>query len=226
MATAAKDKGSGDNITIIVVFIRPLEELIAKGRQQAAGLESPDITGISSTSNYVFMSSRDSLEPSRDTSDFISPNVSFGNQDGGGVMFSPDPFANIQSPGAGFNFSSEEFNNQIGDQRLSGESQDRISEEHMQEILKQQSIDKVDDLFKMLDREDCSPSPEGDDARPLEEILAAARLQPQEEVDGVVDDDDSSDEEAIAERARRDAKSREQQAEEEAKAAAGKGGRK
>ena len=197
LATAAKDKGSGDNITIIVVFIRPVEELIARGRQQAAGLETPDIGGISSTSNYVFWSSRESLEPSRDKSDFISPNVSFGNQDGGGVMFSPDPFANIQSPGAGFNFSGEAFDNKIEDQRLSGESQDRISEEHMQEILKQQSIDKVDDLIKMLDREDCSPTPDEDDARPLEEILAAARLQPQDEVDGVVDDDDSSDDEIV-----------------------------
>ena len=197
LATAAKDKGSGDNITIIVVFIRPVEELIAQGRQNAAGLENPDIGGISSTSNYVFWSSRESLEPSRDKSDFISPNVSFGNQDGGGVMFSPDPFANIQSPGAAFNFSSEAFDNKIEDQRLSGESQDRISEEHMQEILKQQSIDKVDDLIKMLDREDCSPTPEEDDARPLEEILAAGRLQPQDEVDGVVDDDDSSDDEVV-----------------------------
>ena len=198
LATAAKDKGSGDNITIIVVFIRPVEEVIARGRDSKVGLEKPDIAGITSTSDYVFMSSRDSMEPSRDQTDFTSPNVSFGNQDGGGVMFSPDPFANIQqSPGADFNFSSEAFDNKIDDQRLSGESQDRISEEHMEELLKQQSIDKVDDLIKMLDREDCSPIPDEDDARPLEEILAVARLQPQDEVDGVVDDDDSSDDEIV-----------------------------
>ena len=194
LATASKDRGSGDNITIIVVFIRPVEELIARGRGRDSGQPGQDIEGVTSTSDYVFMTSRESLEPVKVQSDLVSPNVSFGNLEGGAV-FSPDPFANIDSPGAGFNFSSENFDNKIDDKRLSEE--ESFSAQQMEEILKQQSIAKVEDLFKILDREDCSPTPDEEDARPLEEILAAARLQPQDEVDGVVDDDDSSDDEIV-----------------------------
>ena len=112
-------------------------------------------------------------------------------------MFSPDPFGSVDN---GFNLSSEQFDNKIDDKRFSNESNERVSDENMNghnmdEIIKQQSIAKVEDLFKMLDREDASPSPEED--RPLEEILAAARDQPQDDVDGVVDDDDSSDDEIV-----------------------------
>jgi len=199
LATAAKDKGSGDNITIIVIFIKPVEEVISLGKRQTAESSQPDIAGISSTSDYVFSESgtRDSLEPSKDRPDFTSPNVSFANLEGG-QMFSPDPFGNVDN---GFNLSSEQFNNQIDDKRFSNESE-RVSDEnfngnHMEEMLKQQSIAKVEDLFKMLDREDSSPTPEEEDARPLEEILAAAREQPQDDVDGVEDDDDSSDDEIV-----------------------------
>ena len=200
LATAAKDKGSGDNITIIVVFIKPVAEVIALGRRNTAGQE-PDMTGLSTTCDHVRSGgsacTRDSLEPSKDKPDYTSPNVSFASLEGG-QMFSPDPFGSVDN---GFNLSSEQFDNRIDDKRFSNESNGGTGEEnfngqHMDELLKQQSIAKVEDLFKMLDREDSSPTPEEDedDARPLEEILAAAREQPQDEVDGVEDDDSSDDE--------------------------------
>jgi len=205
LATFAKDKGSGDNITIIVVFLKPLDELIKLGKLTArdSGSAEPDIEGITTTSDYVFSTGgRDSLEPSKDKPDFTSPNVNFASEEGG-AMFSPDPFGNVEhSLGNGFNMSSENFDNKIEDKRFSNES-DRISgveafnNDQMNDLLNKQSIDKVDDLLKMLDREDSSPTPDNDDARPLEEILAAAREQPEDQVDGVEDDVDSSDDEIV-----------------------------
>jgi len=204
LATIAKEKGSGDNITIIVVFLKPVEEVISLGKltNRSSGSAEPDIAGITSTSDFVFSTGgRDSLEPSKDKPDFTSPNVSFANPEGG-AMFSPDPFGHAGSLGNGFNLSSENFDNNIEDKRFSNESNERISEEafnndHMAELLKKQSIDKVDDLLKMLDREDSSPTPENDDAIPLEEILARGREQPEDQVDGVEDDLDSSDDEIV-----------------------------
>merc|ERR1719450_1825756 len=126
------------------------------------------------------------MEPSKDKPDFTSPNVSFTSTEGG-AMFSPDPFGQAGSLGNGFNISSETFDNNIEDKRFSNESErpsDEIfSADNMGELLKKQSIDKVDDLLKMLDREDSSPIPDEDDARPLEEILAAAREQSEDQVD-------------------------------------------
>jgi len=201
LASAAKDKGSGDNITIIVIFIKTVDEVIALGRRKLPEQFQSDNSSLSSTCQYVMngTATRASLEPSTDKPDFTSPNVSFGNLEGG-QMFSPDPFGSVDN---GFNLSSEQFDNKIDDKRFSNESQPRASDENMNngsqmdELLKQQSIAKVEDLFKMLDREDSSPTPDEEDARPLEEILAAARNQPQDEVDGVEDDDDSSDDEIV-----------------------------
>jgi len=205
LATLAKDKGSGDNITIIVVFLKSVEEVIKLGKlsNRASGFAEPDINGITTTSEYVFSTGgRDSLEPSKDKPDFTSPNVNFTSEEGG-AMFSPDPFGHAEHTlGNGFNMSSENFDNKIEDKRFSNESE-RISgveafgNDHMNELLNKQSIDKVDDLLKMLDREDSSPTPDNDDARPLEEILAAAREQPEDQVDGVEDDLDSSDDEIV-----------------------------
>eukprot|EP00092_Neocalanus_flemingeri_P027446 GFUD01029767.1.p1 GENE.GFUD01029767.1~~GFUD01029767.1.p1 ORF type:complete len:1184 (-),score=323.29 GFUD01029767.1:921-4472(-) len=203
LATKAKEKGSGDNITIIVVFLKSVEEVISLGKlsNRASGSAEADISGITTTSDYVFSSGgRDSLEPSKEKPDFTSPNVSFANPEGG-AMFSPDPFGHVGNLGNGFNMSSESFDNNIEDKRFSNEA-DRVSDgafnnDHMAEMLKKQSIDKVDDLLKMLDREDSSPTPDNEDARPLEEILAAAREQPEDHVDGVEDDPDSSDDEIV-----------------------------
>ena len=201
----AKEKGSTDNITIIVVFLKPLDEVMKLGKltKRASGSAEPDIEGITTTSEYVFSTGgRDSLEPSKDKPDFTSPNVNFTSEEGGG-MFSPDPFGNAEhSLGNGFNMSSENFDNQIEDKRFSNESErisgvEAFNNDHMNELLNKQSIDKVGDLLKMLDREDSSPTPENDDARPLEEILAAAREQPEDQVDGVEDDLDSSDDEIV-----------------------------
>ena len=196
LATAAKDRGSGDNITIIVVFIMPVAEVIALGRRPVQG--EPDMEGVSSTCSYVRhggSNHRDSLP------DFPSPNpspdVSFANLEGG-QMFSPSGFANADN---GFNLSNEQFNNQIDDKRFSNESNERVSEEQfngqfMDELLKQQSIKKVEDLMGFLGEDDTSPTPEEEDPRPLEEILAAAREQV-DEADGVEDEDDSSDDEIV-----------------------------
>jgi len=204
LATLSKEKGSGDNITIIVVFLKPVEELINLGKlsKRASGSAEADIAGITSTSTFVFSAGgRESLEPSKDKPDFTSPNVSFANPEGG-VMFSPDPFGQAGSLGNGFNMSSENFDNNIEDKRFSNESErpsdEAFNNDNMAELLKKQSIDKVDDLLKMLDREDSSPTPDNDDdARPLEEILAAGREQPDDQVDGVEDDPDSSDDEIV-----------------------------
>jgi len=200
LATLAKEKGSSDNITIIVVFLKPVDEVIKLGKLSCRGSDSAeaDLSGITSTSEYVFSSGgRVSMEPSKDKPDFTSPNVSFTSTEGG-AMFSPDPFGQAGSLGNGFNISSETFDNNIEDKRFSNESErpsDEIfSADNMGELLKKQSIDKVDDLLKMLDREDSSPTPDEDDARPLEEILAAAREQSEDQVDGVEDDDSSDDE--------------------------------
>jgi len=200
LATLAKEKGSSDNITIIVVFLKPVDEVIKLGRlsSRGSGSAEADIVGISSTSEYVFSAGgRVSMEPSKDKPDFTSPNVSFTSTEGG-ATFSPDPFGQAGSLGNGFNISSENFDNNIADKRFSNEnerpSDEGFSNENMAELLKKQSIDKVDDLLKMLDREDSSPTPDDDDARPLEEILAVAREQTEDQVDGVEDDDSSDDE--------------------------------
>jgi len=201
LATLAKEKGSSDNITIIVVFLKPVEEVIKLGKlsSRSNGSAEADISGITSTSEYVFsVGGRVSIEPSKDKPDFTSPNVSFASIEGG-AMFSPDPFGNAGNLGNGFNLSSESFDNNIEDKRFSNEnerpSDEAFSSANMAELLKKQSIDKVDDLLKMLNREDSSPTPDNeDDARPLEEILAVAREQSVDNVDGVEDDDSSDDE--------------------------------
>jgi len=200
LATVAKEKGSGDNITIIVIFLKPVEDVTSLGKLsiRANGSAEVDINGISSTSEFVLCAGgRVSLEPSKDKPDFTSPNVSFASNEGG-AMFSPDPFGNS----GGLNLSSENFDNKIEDKRFSNESNERnsdgaFSNQSMNELLEKQSIDKVDDLLKMLDREDSSPTPDIDDAIPLEEILAKAREQPEDHVDGVEDDLDSSDDEIV-----------------------------
>ena len=200
LSTLAKEKGSSDNITIIVVFLKPVDEVIQLGRlsSRGSGSAETDLVGISSTSEYVFSAGgRVSMEPSKDKPDFTSPNVNFTSAEGG-ATFSPDPFGQVGSLGNGFNISSENFDNNIADKRFRNEnerpSDEGFSNENMAELLKKQSIDKVDDLLKMLDREDSSPTPDDDDARPLEEILAVAREQSEDQVDGVEDDDSSDDE--------------------------------
>ena len=55
LATLAKEKGSSDNITIIVVFLKPVDEVIKLGRLSSRGYR-----GITSTSGYVQCSARDS----------------------------------------------------------------------------------------------------------------------------------------------------------------------
>jgi len=56
LATLAKEKGSSDNITIIVVFLKPVDEVIQLGRlsSRGSGSAEADLVGISSTSEYVF----------------------------------------------------------------------------------------------------------------------------------------------------------------------------
>merc|ERR1712142_1156769 len=71
LATIAKKKGSSDNITIIVVFLKPVDEVIKLGKLSCRGS-----SGITSTSEYVVSSGgRVSIEPSMDKPDFNSPNV-------------------------------------------------------------------------------------------------------------------------------------------------------
>jgi len=203
LATIAKEKGSSDNITVIIIFLKPVEELIKLGKSsnRSHATNVTDTSGVTSTSEFVLcpIEGRDSIEPSKDKPDYTSPNVSFASLEGGAV-FSPDPFAGAGSLGNGFNISNENFDNNIEDKRFSNESE-RPSDEAFQnesmDLLEKQSIDKVDDLLKMLNREDSSPTPDVDDARPLEEILAAAREQPEDDVDGVEDDVDSSDDEIV-----------------------------
>jgi len=206
LAEVAKEKGSGDNITIIVVFLRPVREVLATRLARAAVALPADIGGITSTSAYVLSpgSGRDSIEPPKDDTDSPSPNISFNCNQEGGAVFSPDPFG--QQGMNGFDLSKENFDNTIDDKRFSNDSNGRGSNEtkdngHVlgsdpqnDEIFKEQSIAKVEDLFKMLDREDSSPPPEVDDDRPLEEILTIAREQQGEEAEDVEDDDSSEDE--------------------------------
>jgi len=55
LATLAKEKGSSDNITIIVVFLKPVDEVIKLGNlscRRSAPAEA-DFWGITSTSEYV-----------------------------------------------------------------------------------------------------------------------------------------------------------------------------
>ena len=103
LATLAKEKGSSDNITIIVVFLKPVDEVIQLGRlaSRGSGSAEADLVGISSTSEYVFSAGgRVSMEPSKDKPDFTSPNVSFTSAEGG-ATFSPDPFGQAGSLGNG-----------------------------------------------------------------------------------------------------------------------------
>ena len=56
LATIAKEKGSTDNITIIVVLLKPVMEVICPPLvpDQVEGREAPHTHGITSTSSYVF----------------------------------------------------------------------------------------------------------------------------------------------------------------------------
>merc|ERR1712240_193662 len=55
LATIAKKKGSSDNITIIVVFLKPVDEVTKLGKLSCRGSDSTEayLSGIASTSNYV-----------------------------------------------------------------------------------------------------------------------------------------------------------------------------
>jgi len=196
LAKVAVNRGSADNITIIVVLLKSESDL-----KNFEGDKPVDITGITSTCTYVsgsdYVDGRQSLEPSTKQSDVSSPGIDFSGEGGGGGIFSPDPFGNAGQNG--FDLSKEEF-----DTRLSNEKEGRFSEESVRisgiselsdEVLKKKSIDKVDDLLAMLDREDCSPNQE--EEKSLEEVLAVARERDDEEIDGVdtVDSDSDSDQE-------------------------------
>jgi len=191
LATIAKEKGSTDNITIIVVLLKPVKELICPPLVPAEveGREAPHTHGITSTSSYVFAngdsgSGRSSTEPTQDNdpSPSQSPSVKFdgsGVADGGGV-FSPATFG----LGNGFDLSGEQFNTRPEDIRFSNGGEERISGVEKltngdgEEELKRQSIDKVDDLLAMLEREGGdSPSPEDeiDGGLSIDEVLARAR---------------------------------------------------
>jgi len=200
LATVAKEKGSSDNITIIVILLKSVQELVVPPLvpDQVEGRDTPHSHGITSTSDYVFRvsggSGRSSTEPNPGhTEDPLpSPTVKFDSSGHNGVgcesggVFSP---ATAFSLGNGFDMSEEQFNTNPEEIRLSNGSSttdERISGVELlngddgldQEMLKKQSIDKVDDLLKMLDREDeDSPNPEDDvdGGLSLDEVLARAR---------------------------------------------------
>jgi len=226
LASVAKEKGSSDNITIIVILLKPVQELILPPLvpDQCDGRDSPHTHGITSTSDYVFRDSsgsgRTSTEPTPTQADSLpSPTIRFDTSLQNGVdgevggVFSP---ANAFSLGNGFDLSGEQFNTNLEDIRFSnGSTGERISgvellngpgEPSEEEMLKKQSIDKVDDLLKMLDREGGdSPSPEDevDGGLSLDEVLARAREQGDtgdfDQADGgeAEDSGDSSEEEDI-----------------------------
>jgi len=73
LATLAKEKGSSDNITIIVVFLKPVDEVIKVGKLSCrrSAPAGADFSGITSTSKYVVSSGgRVSIEPRKDKTDF------------------------------------------------------------------------------------------------------------------------------------------------------------
>jgi hypothetical protein len=197
LATVAKQKGSSDNITIIVVLLKPVQELVCPPLvpDQVDGRSDPHTYGITSTSEYVLgapeggSSGRSSTEPDGDA--LPSPTVRFDGE-GAGAAFSPAAF----DVGNGFDISGEQFNTNLEDVRFSNggcfSEDERVSGVELfstgeaarkeSEELKRQSIDKVDDLLAMLDREGGRSSPEGaeDDADgglSLDEVLARAREQ-------------------------------------------------
>jgi len=211
LATIAKEKGSSDNITIIVVLLKPVKELICPPLvpEEAEGREAPHTHGITSTSSYVFAngdtgSGRSSTEPTQndDLTPSQSPSVKFdgsGVTDGGtGGVFSPATFG----LGNGFDLSGEQFNTRPEDIRFSNGGEERISGVEKlingdgEEELKRQSIDKVDDLLAMLEREGGdSPSPEDeiDGGLSIDEVLARARERGDGEECGLEEEEDSGD---------------------------------
>merc|ERR1719462_855341 len=219
LATIAKEKGSTDNITIIVVLLKPVKELICPPLvpEEAEGRDAPHTHGITSTSNYVFAngdagSGRSSTEPNQDDpSPAQSPSIKFdGSSDAtdgsNGGVFSPATFG----LGNGFDLSGEQFDTRPEDIRFSNGGEERISgveklpNGDVEEELKRQSIDKVDDLLAMLDREGGdSPSPEDDveGGLSIDEVLARARERGDGEECGLEEEEeesgDSSEEEDI-----------------------------
>merc|ERR1719209_786704 len=219
LATIAKEKGSTDNITIIVVLLKPIKELICPPLvpEEVEGRDAPHTHGITSTSNYVFAngdtgSGRSSTEPNQDDpSPAQSPSIKFdGSSDAtdgsNGGVFSPATFG----LGNGFDLSGEQFDTRPEDIRFSNGGEERISgveklpNGDMEEELKRQSIDKVDDLLAMLDREGGdSPSPEDDieGGLSIDEVLARARERGDGEECGLEEEEeesgDSSEEEDI-----------------------------
>jgi len=201
LATVAKEKGSSDNITIIVILLKSVQELVVPPLvpDQVEGRDTPHSHGITSTSDYVFRvsagSGRSSTEPNpghTEEDPLPSPTVKFDSSGHNGVgcesggVFSPHTAFSL---GNGFDMEEEQFNTNPEEIRLSNGSSttdERISGVELlngddgldQEMLKKQSIDKVDDLLKMLDREDeDSPNPEDDvdGGLSLDEVLARAR---------------------------------------------------
>merc|ERR1719317_1203757 len=211
LATIAKEKGSTDNITIIVVLLKPIKELICPPLvpEEAEGRDAPHTHGITSTSNYVFAngdtgSGRSSTEPNQDDpSPAQSPSIKFdGSSDAtdgsNGGVFSPATFG----LGNGFDLSGEQFDTRPEDIRFSNGGEERISgveklpNGDMEEELKRQSIDKVDDLLAMLDREGGdSPSPEDDieGGLSIDEVLARARERGDGEECGLEEEEESGD---------------------------------
>merc|ERR1712240_711060 len=60
LATIAKKKGSSDNITIIVVFLKPVDEVTKLGKLSCRGSDSTEayLSGVTSTSDYVLSKTR------------------------------------------------------------------------------------------------------------------------------------------------------------------------
>ena len=197
-----------------MVLLKPVMEVICPPLvpDQVEGREAPHTHGITSTSSYVFAngdsgSGRSSTEPV-DPSPSQSPSVNFdgsGTIDGNGGVFSPATFG----LGVGFDLSGEQFNTRPEDIRFSNGGEERISGVERltngdgEEELKRQSIDKVDDLLAMLEREGgdspTSPEDEIDGGLSIDEVLARARERGDGEECGLEEEDsgDSSEDEDI-----------------------------
>jgi len=105
----AKDNGSSDNITIIVVFFKPIEQLIAQPQKDIVNHKEDLYAGITSTCSYIRMNGKTGEEQTfrfysngadNDRDGINSPNpFSDGMSDFGIKSSDPNPFA---SDGGGY----------------------------------------------------------------------------------------------------------------------------
>lgn len=120
LVSLAKRNGSSDNITIIVVFLRPINELLTSEDQTDSTMEADELyDGVTSTSQFIHpnngISNGDNETQPAVTNPFASPLVENGKAE--------NPFADAQGGSVFNNNPFQEGSKQMEDQLMGAEEQ-------------------------------------------------------------------------------------------------------